>query len=97
MESPQKSSLQGDHKAWGLGAPACAPKHKENPPHLLCCPSKGERGPIMEDRRPGGLAKERAWERGTEVKNQPFFGYPFPRRRSRKHTSGHKESPWTFL
>lgn len=51
----------------------------------------------MEDRRPEALAKERAWERGTEVKNQPFFGYPFPKRRSRKHTSGHKESPWTFL
>lgn len=32
----------------------------------------------MEDRRPEALAKERAWERGTEVKNQPFFGYPFP-------------------
>lgn len=51
----------------------------------------------MEDRRLEALAKERAWERGTEVKNQPFFGYPFPKRRSRKHTSGHKESPWTFL
>lgn len=32
----------------------------------------------MEDRRLEALAKERAWERGTEVKNQLFFGYPLP-------------------
>lgn len=39
MGEPPEEFLQGGpHKAWGLGAPACAPKHKENLPHLLCCP-----------------------------------------------------------
>ena len=39
MGAPPEEFLQGGpSKAWGLGAPVCAPKHKENLPRLLCCP-----------------------------------------------------------
>lgn len=46
MGEPPEEFLQGGpHKAWGLGAPVCAPKHKENLPRLLCCPfPKGNEG-----------------------------------------------------
>lgn len=79
MGEPPEEFLQREPRKPGARVLQCVLQSTRRT-YLTCSAAPFQRGTraTVEDRRPEALAKERAWERGTRVKNQPFFGYPFP-------------------